>query len=141
MNTNLFCSISWVIRDVPLQIWEAETVGGHAGPVILTRLFHNKILFYLNNLSRCYLSYLSPDFIFNCVTIIGALLVYIGIYFLVRQKKYLLILIFLSGPLFPLLEITNNSEFRMAVLLADFIFVAIFGANYLAKSVLRRNHI
>ena len=104
MNTDFWCTKSWIIQDLPHQIWEAQTADGHTSSLIV-RFFHNKATFWSNNLSRCYLSYWSVDAVTNTFTVVGLALLFIGFFGLLLNRKYKIMMIILAGPLFPLLEL------------------------------------
>ncbi|MBI3558884.1 hypothetical protein HY085_00650 [Candidatus Gottesmanbacteria bacterium] len=106
MNINFVCNYSWILGDVPHQIWEAQTADGSAN-TLLTRFFHNKLAFYLNNFARCYFSYLSPDFLTKAFTLIGLILFIVGLYFAISQRKHLLLILICLAPIFALLDIPS----------------------------------
>lgn len=113
MNTDFFCTASRISRDLPHQIWEAQTADGIVNPLI-TRFFHNKLFFYLNNYLRCYLSYLSLDYIANVITFAGMVLYVFGIWHLVSRKSKWIVVILLT-PLFPLLEWPRLAGWRVGL--------------------------
>lgn len=58
------CTHQAIQMDLPFQIWEAITTDGPGEtPLWLTRVLHNKPVFYFLNYARCYLQYLSPHFL------------------------------------------------------------------------------
>lgn len=126
MNINFVCTKTWILQDVPHQIWEAQTSDWNSNTLI-TRFFHNKFLFYANNGLRCYLSYLSPDFIAAAFTIIGLALFITGLYFLVRRKKYPLLTILIAAPMSPLLSVPKQATNQAAIIYGAILSVILFG--------------
>ncbi len=126
MNFNFFCTRSWIAQDLPHQIWEAQTADGHVAPFI-TRFLHNKVFFLFNNYLRCYLTYLSPDYVVSMVTIIGLVLFLVGLYFLVSKKNYLLLGFILLAPLFPVLEIPKDKNYQGIILLTSLLSTICYG--------------
>ncbi len=58
------CTHLAILTDVPLQLWEVITTDGTTTtPIWVTRLFHNKPLFFTINYFKCYFNYLSPHFL------------------------------------------------------------------------------
>lgn len=102
--------------DLPHQIWEAEAADP-ANQIFITRMFHNKIGFFLSNYLRCYLSYFSlENFIFYLP----------GLYFAVRNKSHKMLVFALLIPLFPLLEI-GPLTFRQIIFYGGYIIISGYG--------------
>jgi len=104
MNINYICSVDSVIRDVPMQLWELSTNDGRAGqgPEIV-KLFHNKFFVYPSNFFDCYLSYLFPRYVYQNFSIIGLILFFLGIYFLVINKNIRILFLLLFAPVIMML--------------------------------------
>ncbi len=116
MSTDFTCNWEWIKLDVPHQIWEAQTADGIRAHTFLTRLFHNKFLFYPDNILRCYLSYLSPDFITGAFSFIGMVFFLAGVFYLVFNRRWLLLAVLLIVPLLPLFKIPNNISAEAVIL-------------------------
>ncbi len=56
------CTHNGILNDVPHQLWEAISSDGGGTPLLVTRVLHNKPLFFAVNYLRCYFHYLSPHF-------------------------------------------------------------------------------
>ncbi len=135
MSFDFICSRDRILLDVPYQIWEAQSADGGLN-VFLTRLFHNKLLFYGSNFFRCYLSYFSPDFIARVFTIFGLIFFLLGVWYLISRKKRFLAILFLLVPLSPLFQIPDTVSVQAGILFSGFGLVMIFGLVSAVKSVL-----
>lgn len=124
------CDIGHIKNDVPHQLWEAISADGNANTLV-TRFLHNTPSFYANNLLRCYLSYLSPDFINQTFTILGLILFGLGLWYLIINKKWLILIWLLAAPLSPLFDIPNNGLFQTIILYSVLVLVMIFGVRNL----------
>lgn len=140
MNINFLCTKDWIFRDVPLQMWEATTADGVGATVWLTRFLHNKPLFYLNNFLRCYLSYLSFDFLAKTLSILGLALFIFGLYQAIRLKKYFLISIVLISPIFPLLGLPDGNVYQGILLYGSQAILILFGLLQLYNTVIKKFH-
>lgn len=103
MNFNNLCSLSTIDPNFTRHVWEAQIYDRTVSPEVI-RLFHNKIFYFLNDASNCYLNYFSPDFLFQRFTLIGVALFIIGIYHLFSTKKYRVLFALFLTPIvyFPL---------------------------------------
>jgi len=133
MNINFFCTKAWILGDVPHQVWEAQTADPNAN-VLMTRFLHNKLSLYSNNFARCYLSYLSPDFINAAFTIVGLILFLAGIYFLVVKKNWRILTILLLAPLFPLFSFPESKLIQGVILYSAQGLAILAGFYYLVKN-------
>jgi hypothetical protein len=88
MISDVTCTIAWISQDLPHQVWEAQAADGMGAYTWLTRFLHNKIMFWGSNLARCYVSYLSPDYIAKKFTLVGLAVFLVTIWWLVSRKKY-----------------------------------------------------
>lgn len=80
------CTHNAILIDVPHQIWEAVTTDGPGQtPLWMTRMMHNKPVFYLLNYARCYFHYLSPPFISQRLSAFGAIAVF-GLLYVLWKK-------------------------------------------------------
>lgn len=136
MNSDFWCTKTWVFQDLPHQIWEAQTADGHVSS-LLVRFFHNKVFFLLNNLTRCYFTYWSVDTLSSIFTVIGALFCFYGLYKLVEQKKRLILFFILLGPILTFLEIPNR-QFGDRFLFLSQIGSMTVGLMYFFKLINRR---
>ncbi len=132
MNFNFSCISSRILLDLPHQIWEAQSFDP-AGQIFLTRLFHNKILFLLNNYLRCYLSYFSPEFITNAFTVIGLGFFLLGLYYVITKRQWVILATLLTAPIFPLFEIPSTVVIRGAAIYLAIILVMGYGIWSLVK--------
>lgn len=130
MIFNFSCDIGHIRNDVPHQLWEATSADGNAN-TLLTRFLHNTPSFYANNFLRCYLSYLSPDFLNQTFTILGLILFCLGLWYLVVHKKLIVISLLLFAPLSPLFDIPSNGLFQTIILYSVLVLVMIFGVRNL----------
>ncbi len=130
MTFDFSCDIGHIRNDLPHQLWEATTADGNANTLV-TRFFHNTPSFYTNDLLKCYLSYLSPDFLNQTFTILGLLLFALGLWHLVVNKKWLLIIFLLLAPLSPVFDIPQSGLAQTIILYAAEILVMIFGVKKL----------
>lgn len=133
MNFEFSCIASRIFLDLPLQLWEAQVADGLVEPLV-TRFFHNKLLFLLNNFLRCYLSYFSPEFIVSGVFVLGLALYVFGFWGLVGKKRVLLWV--LLSPLPALFE-TGPVIFRAFLVYAAMLLVVAFGLGFLSRSAYR----
>lgn len=134
MNINFVCIKDGILQDVPHQLWEATTADGHSANVLVTRFLHNKLLFYSNNFFRCYLSYLSPDFVTTAFSIIGLVFFLAGVYFLVRRRIWILLVILLLAPLSPLFSFPKNNLVQGLILYSVLLLVILFGLYHSLRS-------
>lgn len=80
------CTHIAVLSDVPHQLWEAITTDGPGGtPLWMTRMLHNKPLFYLLNYARCYFHYLSPHFVSESLNPYLAIAMLLLVYYLWKR--------------------------------------------------------
>lgn len=80
------CTHLAITTDVPLQIWEAITMDGPSStPLWLTRVLHNKPVFYFLNYARCYFHYLSPKFLSEVFSPLGAIALLAGLYLIAKR--------------------------------------------------------
>jgi hypothetical protein len=106
------CTHRAILVDVPYQIWEAITTDGVSRtPLWLTRVLHNKPIFYFKNYARCYFHYLSPLFISEALSPYAAIAIFSVLYLLWKKggkpwklTKWILILY----PLIFLFELQNK---------------------------------
>lgn len=126
MNFNSTCILSRILLDVPPQLWEAQT-GSGLGNTLLVRFFHNKLTVLLDNFTRCYVSFFSPDFIAATFSVLGLILFLIGLYNLISRKKFSWLLFLLICPLPILLEIPRSVFFREIILFTGLGSVILFG--------------
>lgn len=138
MNIDFVCNKTWIFGDVWHQIWEAQTADGLRVPLEVTRLLHNKFFFYANNFSRCYFFYLSPDFVAAAFTIVGLLFFLIGLWYLVIEKKWFVLILLLSAPLLPLFEIPREKIQQGIVLYFIEGAIVVFGVYRLLLILGRR---
>ncbi len=124
------CDIGHIQNDVPHQIWEAITGGGQIPPLV-SRFLHSTPSFYANNMLRCYLSYLSPEFINQTFTFAGLLLFGLGIWHLVINKRWKIITLFLLAPLSPLFDFPGNGFIQTVILYSALIMIMLFGVKNL----------
>lgn len=132
MNINFTCNLTFIIRDVPHQIWEAQSADGGI-PVLLSRFLHNKPTFFADNFLRCYLSYLSPEFINAAFTFLGLILFLIGLWYVVTKKKKLLLALILVAPLFPLFELPKVMLWQGIIIYTVEALIIIYGVIRLFK--------
>ncbi|MBI4099903.1 hypothetical protein HY440_02750 [Candidatus Microgenomates bacterium] len=126
------CDIGHIRNDIPHQLWEATTADGNANTLV-TRFFHNTPSFYANNFLKCYLSYLSPDFLSQTFTIFGLVLFGLGLwYLLIRRKWFILALLFLA-PIFPLFDFPSNGLAQTIILYGTEGLVMLYGVKNLWK--------
>lgn len=135
MNTELFCDRFAILRDVPLQLWEAQTADGSTAPPLLTRFYHNKVLFYGTNFLRCYLSYFSPDFILHIFGLLGTIFFLIGIIYIVDKKKKFYEVLLIISPFFPLFRIPRDKHLSEILLLIPLFLTSMFGIFYFLKFI------
>lgn len=77
------CTYQAIVADVPHQLWEAITSDGAGStPILVTRMLHNKPLFYAINFARCYFHYLSPHFLSQNLGAILTIGIILGVYYL-----------------------------------------------------------
>mgnify|MGYP001617550830 FL=1 len=126
MNFDLTCILSRITLDIPPQLWEVQTASG-MGNTLLVRLLHNKLSVLINNFSRSYVSFLSPDFIAASFSILGLILFLVGLYSLISRKKLIWLGILLICPLPVLLEIPKNVTLRGTFLYTGLGSVILFG--------------
>lgn len=130
MNFNFSCDIGHIKLDVPHQLWEATTADGHAN-TFLTRFLHNTPSFYGSNFFKCYLSYLSPDFINQTFSLIGLVLFGLGLWYLVVNKKWPILIFLLIAPLSPLFDLPSSGLAQTTILYTVLILVMCFGVKNL----------
>lgn len=126
MNFEFTCTGSRILMDIPHQIWEAQTADGPAN-TLLTRFFHSRPSFLAENFLRCYLSYLSVDFIAGTFTVLGLLLFLLGLWYLISKRKWAIVSVLLLAPLSPLFEFPADGTWRAVILFAPQIAVMIIG--------------
>lgn len=126
MNFDFTCNRFWIGQDVPHQIWEGQAADGLANTFV-TRFFHNKLLFYLDNYFRCYFHYLSPDFINAAFSIVGLILFLIGVYFAISKRNKLIIVFILLSPIFPLIELPSVKIYQGIITYGLDVAVMIYG--------------
>ncbi|OGY18543.1 MAG: hypothetical protein A2900_03215 [Candidatus Chisholmbacteria bacterium RIFCSPLOWO2_01_FULL_50_28] len=99
----LFCTHVAITTDVPLQIWEAITTDGPSGtPLWLTRVLHNKPVFFFLNYARCYFHYLSPKFLGEVLSPLGAIAFLAVLYFIAKRGGKAWNVLYLIIALYPL---------------------------------------
>lgn len=128
MNFETWCSKTWIVQDIPHQIWEAQTADGHVSPIIV-RFFHNKFFFWINNYFRCYLTYWSVDTISSTISIFASLLSYYGLIKLIQRKWTKLLIILLIAPVLTLFEFPTRPISNL-ILLVDWVVCALFGLYF-----------
>lgn len=124
------CDIGHIQNDLPHQLWEAVSADGNAN-TLLTRFFHNTPSFYGSNLLKCYLFYLSPDFLNQTFTFIGLVLFGLGLWRLVINKRWKIIILVLLAPLSPLFDVPNNGLIQTIILYSALVLVMLFGIKNL----------
>lgn len=92
------CSLNTIKAALPHDIWLAAVSDRTVSPVV-SRLFHNKIVFWGNDLARCYLTYFSPEYIARLLTIIGLMFFIIGAGWLVSKHQFWPLILLLVLPL------------------------------------------
>ena len=120
------CDIGHIKNDVPGQIWEAITAGGRINPLV-ARFLHNTPSFYANNLLRCYLYYLSPEFINQTFTFAGLILFGLGLWHLVINKRWGIIILLLLVPFSPLFDFPSDGLIQTIILYSGLVIVMLFG--------------
>ncbi len=122
------CDIGHIQNDLPHQLWEAISADGHAN-TLLTRFLHNTPSFYGSNFLKCYLFYLSPDFINQTFSLIGLILFGLGMWYLVVNKKWPITAFLLIAPLSPLFDIPSDGLAQTIIIYCALILVMFFGAK------------
>lgn len=120
------CDLGHIQNDVPHQLWEAISADS-GSPLWLTRLLHNKPLFYANNFLKCYLSYLSPDFLNKTFSLLGLILFGLGLWHLVTNKRWVVLTILLLAPLSPLFDQPPSGLAQTIILYSAEILVMLYG--------------
>lgn len=126
MNIDLNCDRFAVAREVPLLVPEAQAADQGAS-TFLTRFLHNKLTFYTNGYSKCYLSYLSPDTITTMFSIFGLALFLVGLYALIKRKKWFILGSLLVGPALPLSPISLDRSLVTVVMYVPQLLTIIVG--------------
>lgn len=139
MNFDYSCDIGHIKLDVPHQIWEAVTSDGNANTLV-TRFFHSSPSFYINNLTNCYLSYLSPDFLNQKLTILGLALFSLGLWHLIVNKKWRILAVILVAPLSPLFDFPASGPSQTAILYIAYGVLIFFGTINLFSWLKKRFH-
>lgn len=139
MSFDFSCDIGHIKLDVPHQIWEAVTSDGNANTIV-TRFFHNTPSFYVNNLVNCYVSYLSPDFLNQRLTIFGLLLVILGLWHIVINRKWRILGAILVAPLSPLFDVPESGQAQTAILYVAYGVLIFFGTINLLTWLKERFH-
>lgn len=124
------CDIGHIRNDLPHQLWEATTADGNANTLV-TRFFHNTPAFYANDLLKCYLSYLSPDFLNQTFTIFGLILFGLGLWYLVIRRRWLILTILLLAPISPLFDLPGSGLAQTIILYGAESLVMFFGIKNL----------
>lgn len=137
MSIDFACTSEWIKLDVPHQIWEAQSADGGAGSVLWTRLLHNKVLFYASNYLRCYLAYLSPDFVNRVFSALGLIFFLVGIWYALTRKNLLVLGFALLAPLPPLFLYPKFSAVT-GVYLGLIVLVQLYGFYQAARHLKRR---
>lgn len=91
------CNLSTIKAAVPHHIWEAQ-VFDRIIPTNEARIFHNKIIFFGNDLAGCYAGYFSPEYLSAHLSFVGFLLFLVGIWYLLSRKKFLLPILLIGLP-------------------------------------------
>src|SRR3989338_5374862 len=138
MNFNFLCTKDWILGDVPLQLWEATPAYGPTANALLTRFLHNKPMFYLDNFLRCYLSYLSADFLVKAFSLLGLGLFIFGVYQAIRQRRKWLLSIVLMTPLFPLFQFPAANLAQGVLLYGSQLALILFGLQQLIKILIQK---
>lgn len=121
MNFDQACILSRIFLDLPHQLWEIQATSSWG--IFATRLLHNKATVLLNNLSRCYVTSFSPEYVGATFSIMGLALFLAGLYLLVKNKKWLWLVAISLTPLPLLFEFPQNSLLRPAFLFAGQFFI------------------
>lgn len=135
MNFDFSCDFAYIIRDVPHQVWEIQSFSGW-GSQFLVRLLHNKFGFYANNFLRCYLNYLSPEFLLRQYGLIIMLLVYAGFILLLNQKtnrKWIFLITIL--PLLPMVSFFGGNNIRSLAFTAGIALIAFLGIKEIIREL------
>lgn len=98
------CNIKTAKQAIAPRIFAEQTIDGKNQPIIFTRFVHNKIGVFLSEFARCYFLALDPNFI-QKTTGIGIIFWLYFVYFILIQKLYIALLIFLSIPLLPFFQL------------------------------------
>lgn len=123
MLFELSCTRTWIVTDLPHQIWEAQAADGTGAYVLFTRFLHNKLFFWGNNLLRCHLSYLSPDFLLKQFGFVLMVLFYLGIWRLLRRGQFLLLGILVLLPFVFVLDLLPSKTNAVGLGLNQLVFV------------------
>lgn len=116
------CDFKAVMIDVPLQLQEAVTMDGGQNP-LLTRFFHNKLLFYTTNLTQCYLKYFQPAFLVSLIGFFGFFLLVFWVYLIfVKKRKFMSNYVILIPLIIPLL-------YLLGFIHSWFLFLLLFSLN------------
>lgn len=126
MNIDFACDRFNVAREVPLLINEAQRADP-IGNILLTRFLHNKLTFNMSGYFECYTSYLSPESISKVFTLFGLFLFLIGLYYLVKNKRWLLAGTILIGPALPLLPLSFDHRFIAGVMYLPQLLMILIG--------------
>ena len=130
MNFDFSCDIGHIQLEVPHQIWELTTAHGLTNP-LLVRFLYNKPSFYATDLLRCYVHYLSPEFLNETFTIFGLILFGLGLWHLIIHKKWLIIAFLAVAPLSPLFDTPSDGVLQTVILYSALILVMLFGVKNL----------
>ena len=135
MTFNLSCTASYIKIDFPLQLWEAQVADGVSANTFVTRFLHNKLLFLMNNLLRCQLSYLSPDFINKQFSLLGLVLFLLGIWHLAKKGAWIPLVVLVIAPLAVVFNIPSISSLPAVILYGVELMVIAFGLKELLEIV------
>lgn len=108
MNFNLSCDRYSIGTLVPLLIQEAQSADGNISPLV-ARLLHNKVGFWISGTSQCYLSYFSPEFILSTFTLVGLIFFLLGLWLMIKKRKFAILLFVSTGPLPFITSVFHNN--------------------------------
>lgn len=115
--------------DLELQLTDA--IHTDTGPLILTRIFHNKPVFLLLDIFKRYTSLLDINLFVSILSLVGIVGVGLGIWYLLSYKKsYLSGFLILLILLFPLVVVVNPSlpfKFLLPLFFSPFFLLGAYG--------------
>lgn len=126
------------ILDLNLQLIDA--IHTDTGPLLLTRVFHNKPVFFILDIYRRYVHFIDPQLLIALLSLVGFFGLILGIwYFFDSKKKNKLIgFMLLLGFVYPLFEIfldfKINFLIKIGIFWFPFMIISAWGNWRLIKS-------
>lgn len=118
------------VLDLNLQLIDA--IHTDYGSILVTRIFHNKPVFFILDIYKRYVHYIDIQFLTALISFVGFLGLLFGVwYFLSAKKKHKTLAILLMFiVIFPLMEILLDFKINFAVKLGLFWLPLIFFSSW-----------